>query len=146
MDKNDTKNHMDVLRRRIFAPFKKKRVHSISFVHAWHGIVFAFKTQPNFRFHLVVAILVVVAGWYFEIGNLEWVILAFTIMTVLVAETINTALEQVVDLLTDKYHLNAKNAKDVAAGMVLVAVVFAVIVGLIIFLPHVTALVPLQVA
>lgn len=121
----------------MFSPFFKERVHTISFVHAWHGVVFAFKTQPNFRFHLFVALLVVVAGFYFNIGTLEWVILAFTIMTVLVAETINTALEQVVDLLTDKYHLNAMHAKDVAAGMVLVSVVFAIIVGCIIFIPHV---------
>jgi diacylglycerol kinase len=134
--KQTMKTKFDVFRRRVIQVWQKDRVHTVSFVHAWHGVVFAFKTQPNFRFHLFAALVVVILGFFFEIGKLEWVVLTFTIMTVLVAETINTALEQVVDLLTDKYHLNAKHAKDVAAGMVLVASTFAIIVGLIIFVPY----------
>lgn len=136
MTKHEIKNHFEVLHRRVFGVFKKERVHTISFYHAWNGIMYAFKTQPNFRFHFFAAFCVIVAGFYFDIGKLEWVIIGFTIMTVLVAETINTAIEQVVDLLTDKYHLNAKHAKDVSAGMVLVAAIFSVFVALIIFTPY----------
>lgn len=131
------KTKLDVLRRRSLWFLKKEHRHTVSFVHAWDGIIFALKTQPNFRYHALSALAVVLAGVFFEIGKLEWVVLAFTIMTVLVAETINTAIEQVVDLLTDKYHLNAKRAKDVAAGMVLVASVFAVIVGMVVFIPYI---------
>ncbi|MCK5027648.1 MAG: diacylglycerol kinase family protein [Candidatus Pacebacteria bacterium] len=139
--KHKTKIKLEVLRRRFTSRFKKEATHTISFKHAWDGVVYAIKTQPNFRFHAAALLVVLAAGLYFNIGKLEWVVLAFTIMTVLLAETINTAIEQTVDLLTDKYHLNAKHAKDVAAGMVLVAAVFSVIIGLIIFVPYISELV-----
>ena len=141
MHNHTFKSHLTALRRRIMYPFHKERRHVISFKHAWNGIVFAFVTQPNFRFHLIAASGVICAGAYFNIGNLEWVIIGFTIMVVLVAETINTAIEQMVDLLTDQYHLNAKHAKDVAAGMVLITAVFAVFIAFMIFVPHVSKLV-----
>lgn len=141
MHNEKIKSHIIALRRRLMYPFQKERRHVISFSHAWNGIVFAFKTQPNFRFHTIAAASVICAGVYFDIGNLEWVIIGFTIMVVLVAETINTALEQVVDLLTDTYHLNAKHAKDVAAGMVLITAVFSVFIAFMIFVPHISNLV-----
>ena len=136
--KNSHKIHLDVLRRRISAPFKKERVHLISFKYAWDGIKYAFTTQPNFRFHFFFAILVVIAGLFFKVSTIEWIVIGFTIMVVLVAETVNTAIESMVDLLTDKYHLDARRAKDVSAGMVLVAVIFSVFVGLLIFAPHIS--------
>jgi len=135
--KNSNKIRLDVLRRRILEPFKKEQVHLISFKHAWDGIVYAFTTQPNFRFHFFFAMLVIIAGFFFRVSTIEWIVIGFTIMTVLVAETVNTAIESMVDLLTDKYHLDAKRAKDVSAGMVLVAAVFSVFVGLLIFIPHI---------
>ncbi|MCK5095844.1 MAG: diacylglycerol kinase family protein [Candidatus Pacebacteria bacterium] len=138
--KHSNKVHLDVLRRRISAPFKKERVHLISFYHAWNGIVYALKTQPNFRFHFFAAFCVIAAGFFFKVSTIEWIVIGFTIMTVLVAETVNTAIESVVDLLTDKYHLDARRAKDVSAGMVLIAVVFSVFVGLLIFVPHINNL------
>ena len=134
--KHSHKIQLDVLRRKISSPFKKERVHTISFYHAWNGIMYALKTQPNFRFHFAAAVLVIIAGFFFKVSSIEWIVIGFTIMTVLVAETINTAIESVVDLLTDKYHLDAKRAKDVSAGMVLISVVFAVFVGTLIFYPH----------
>ena len=136
--KHSRKVHLDVLRRKISAPFKKERVHLISFYHAWNGIVYALKTQPNFRFHFFAAFCVIAAGFFFKVSTIEWIVIGFTIMTVLVAETVNTAIESVVDLLTDKYHLDARRAKDVSAGMVLVAVVFSVFVGLLIFAPYIS--------
>ena len=135
--KNSNKICLDVLRRKLLKPFKKERVHLISFKHAWDGIVYAFTTQPNFRFHFFFSILVIIAGFFFRVSTIEWIVIGFTIMTVLVAETVNTAIESVVDLLTDKYHLDAKRAKDVSAGMVLVAAVFSIYVGLLIFIPHI---------
>lgn len=137
--KHPYKIQLDVLRRKLFSPFKKERSHVISFYHAWNGIVYALKTQPNFRFHFATAALVIAAGFFFKVSTIEWVVIGFTIMTVMVAETINTAIESVVDLLTDKYHLDAKRAKDVSAGMVLISVVFAVFVGTLIFYPHINA-------
>lgn len=139
--KHSTKTKLDVLRRRITRRFKKEATHTISFKHAWDGVIYTFRTQPNYRFHIFAGLVVIAAGLHFHIGKLEWVVLAFTIMAVLLAETINTAIEQMVDLLTDKYHLNAKHAKDVAAGMVLIAAAFAAVIGLIIFVPYVSEIV-----
>lgn len=140
MNNTEFKNNLDVARRRIFDLFRKERRHGISFRHAWDGLVFAFVSQPNFRIHVIIAATVVFAGVYVELSHIEWIVICFTIMTVLAAEMANTAIEQTIDLLTDKYHLKAKRAKDVAAGTVLLAVTLSVVTGLIIFIPHVADL------
>ena len=114
--------------------------HHISFKHAIDGILYCVRTQPNFRLHLFAAILVIFLGKYLKIESTEWIILAFTIILVLVAEMVNTALESMTDLITKEYHQEAKIAKDVSAGMVLVSAISAVIVGVIIFLPYLTKL------
>lgn len=112
------------------------RRHHISFLHAWDGIVHNFTTQPNFRVHLAFAIAAITAGYYFDIEAWQWLIIIFTITLVIVAEMINTALEAMVDLITSEYRKNAKVSKDTSAGMVLVTAIAAVIIGIVIFLPH----------
>lgn len=110
--------------------------HHISFTHAWDGVVYNLKTQPNFRIHILAALLVIFSGYYLGLQPWEWLILLFTIALVITAEMINTAIESVVDLLTDQHHLSAKIAKDTSAGMVLVAATFSIIIGIIIFTPY----------
>lgn len=107
--------------------------HTISFKHAVDGIWVAVKTQPNFKIHLLIGLVVVVAGWFFKINPTEWAVIALTIVWVLLAEMINTAIESMVDLITDEYKQEAKVAKDVAAGAVLLGAIGAVVVGIIIF-------------
>lgn len=114
----------------------KKRVHIISFKHAWDGIVYALTTQPNFRVHLIATYVVIFSAWHFDVTRAEWLMLLFAIALVLIAEMLNTAIESVTDILILEFNKHAKIAKDVAAGMVLISVVFAVIVGLVIFLPY----------
>lgn len=114
--------------------------HHVSFKHAWDGIFYNLTTQPNFRFHLLATLVVIIAGFYFQLSSFEWLILAFTISLVIVAEMLNTAIESMVDLLTSEHHLSAKIAKDTSAGMVLVAALTSVIVGLVVFLPHILPL------
>jgi diacylglycerol kinase len=80
------------------------------------------------------AVVCAVAAWL-RIGQEDWAILALTIGLVLVAEALNTALEVVVDLAKPQWHPRAKIAKDVAAGMVLLAAVAAVVVGVVILGP-----------
>ena len=77
----------------------------------------------------------------FKISAYEWALLALTIGLVISGELINTALEAIVDLVTEEYHPLAKVAKDTAAASVFVLAIVAVIVGLIIFIPHVIALI-----
>lgn len=113
------------------------RIHRISFKHAFDGFVYAVKTQPNFRFHLLATVAVILMGIYFSISPVEWLILVFTINTVLVAEMVNTSIESMVDLITLERRADAKIAKDVSAGMVLISATLAVVVALIVFLPKI---------
>ncbi|MBI2120168.1 MAG: diacylglycerol kinase family protein [Parcubacteria group bacterium] len=114
----------------------KKRVHIISFKHAWDGIWYSLTTQPNFQVHVIAAFAVIFAAWYFQVTKVEWIMLLFAIALVFVAEMLNTAIESVTDILILEFNKHAKIAKDVAAGMVLLSAVFAVVVGLIIFFPY----------
>ena len=87
------------------------------------------RTQRNMRFHVIVAVLVLVASLLVGVRKLELAVLVLTILLVFVTELFNTALEFVVDLATREYHPLAKLAKDVSAGAVLVSSVGAVLVG-----------------
>lgn len=110
--------------------------HHISFKHAIDGILYCFKTQPNFRFHLLAAIVAITLGLYFNISSGEWILLGLTVVLVIFAEMVNTALESMTDLISKEYSQQAKIAKDVSAGMVLVAAIGSLIVGFFIFLPY----------
>ncbi len=107
-----------------------------SFRYAFDGIAHLFRTQRNAQIHGVISIIIVLCGLAFQIGKAEWLAIALAIMVVLCAEGANTAIEAVVDLASPAYHPLAKIAKDVAAGMVLLAALGAVIIGIIIFLPR----------
>jgi diacylglycerol kinase (ATP) len=100
-----------------------------SFHHAYDGIVSAVRTQRNMRFHVFAAVGVLIASLLLGVGGLELAVLVLTIVVVFVVEMLNTAMEFVVDLVTDEYHPLAKLAKDVSAGAVLVSSVGAVFVG-----------------
>lgn len=113
------------------------RRHKISFQHAWDGIWYNITTQPNFRFHMFAAFVVAVLGVFFRVSRNEWSILVFTIVLVIALEMLNTSVEAMTDLLTRKYAVEAKIAKDTAAGMVLVGAFGAVLVGIIIFYPYI---------
>jgi diacylglycerol kinase len=114
--------------------------HTISFKHAFDGIFYTFKSQPNLRIHLTIASIVIFFGIILKLSTIEWLIILFTIMWVIVSEMINTSLEAIVNLITDEYHQQAKVAKDVAAGMVLIGAIGSLIVGLAVFIPHLIAL------
>jgi diacylglycerol kinase len=119
--------------------FNRIRIHRVSFRHAFDGFAYTIKTQPNFRFHLLATICTVLMGIYFSISKYEWLVLAFTVNTVLVAEMVNTSIESIVDLITLERRQDAKVAKDVAAGMVLVSAVMSVVVACFLFLPKIVS-------
>jgi len=108
-----------------------------SFTHAFRGVWLFFMTTPNALIHLLAAVLVVVAGFYFQISLFEWLVLVLTIGLVFVAEAFNTAIEIDMNLTSPQYHPYARDTKDVAAGAVLIAAFVSVVVGLIIFLPKI---------
>lgn len=112
-----------------------------SFGYAWEGIIYALKYNQNLRIHFLIAILVTLLSIYFDINPFEMGILGITILLVIAAEMLNTSIEQMVDLITTEHRKEAKIAKDVAAGMVLLTAAGSVIVGILIFLPHIFRLV-----
>lgn len=106
------------------------------FRYAFAGVGYAFKTQFNLRFHLMIAVLVCLVAFFLHVSILEFALLLIVIFGVLVAEMLNTAFEAIVDLASPNYHRLAKIAKDVAAGAVLLQAILSVIVGLLILGPH----------
>lgn len=103
---------------------------------ALRGIGYGWSTQPNLRIHGVIALLVLLLGAVLKLRTWEWVALFFAIAFVIVAEMVNTAIECTVDLVTREYHPLAKNAKNIAAGAVLITAANAVLVGLLVLGPH----------
>lgn len=102
---------------------------------AVEGIAFAARSQANLRIQGAAAAGVLLLAWLLRLRRDEWLILLLTILLLLVAELMNTAVERAVDGLTAAPDPAAKAAKDVAAGAVLVAAVGAAAVGGAIFLP-----------
>lgn len=106
-----------------------------SFVYAITGIVVLVRTQANARIHLVATVLVVIAGFALRVSPHDWALLVIAMVSVWAAEGINTAVEALVDLVSPEIHPLAGKVKDVAAGAVLIAVIGAIVVGLIVFTP-----------
>lgn len=107
-----------------------------AFGYALQGVGHLLRTQRNAQIHCLVGACAVALGAALRIERWEWLALVLTIALVLAAEGMNTAVEAAVDLATTARHPLAKVAKDVAAGTVLICAVAAVIVGCIVFLPH----------
>ena len=112
------------------------RKHHDSMKTALAGLLWSIKTQPNFRVHLALSLLVLAAGWYLGISYVEMTILVFAIVLGLSAEMTNTALESMTDLITTEWRQQAKIAKDVSAGMMLIVAIGAIIVALLILGPY----------
>ncbi len=104
------------------------------FKYAAEGVVHVYRTQKHMRFHFLMLIMVLMVSMLFGLGRGETLILLLTISLVLIAEMFNTAVEAVVDLVTQTYHPLAKFAKDIAAGAVLMATLNALAVGFILLL------------
>lgn len=108
-----------------------------SFRYAYCGIVEAYKGEQNLKIHTVIAILVVIFGFVFQISYTEWLVCLVLIGLVLMAEFFNTAIEFVVDLASPDIHPLAKLAKDTASAGVLMMAIISAIIGLIIFVPEI---------
>lgn len=107
-----------------------------SFGYAFEGIFTGIKKERNMKIHCLTMLCVVAAGFVFRISVSEW-----CICLILSLELVNTAMEAVVDLVTEERRPLAKLAKDTAAGAVLIAAIMAAGVGLLIFVPKVLELI-----
>lgn len=113
----------------------RSRNRLISFRHAFAGLAYVLRTQPNVWIHTAIAAGVVALGLWLGLGLVEWAVLVGTMALVLTAEFANTIVETTIDLITPEYHPLAKVAKDVAAGAVLLSAIAAVVIGLLILGP-----------
>ncbi len=120
------------------------RRHHISFKNAFSGLFWAVRVHPNFRVHFVLAACALALGIFLGISLVEMTIIVFTILLVITTEMINTSIESMTDLITKEWRQDAKIAKDVSAGMTLVAAMGATIVGALIFIPHILAYVSVR--
>lgn len=106
-----------------------------SFTFAFAGIGYLLRTQRNARIELGIALVACVLGAWLHIERNQWALIVFTIALVLILEGLNTAIEMAIDLASPTVHPLAKHSKDLAAGMVLIASIASVAVGLLVLGP-----------
>lgn len=100
---------------------------------AIEGVIYAFKTQKHVRYHYAIAALALFISLFLELPMVEFVLFTISVIILLFAEMLNTAIEEVVNLVEDKHHIIAKNAKDVSAGAVLISAVGVAVMVYMIF-------------
>lgn len=108
-----------------------------SFGFAFNGIFFLLRKERNFKIHITLLILAICSGYFFGISKIEWLAIFIISALVLSLEAINSTIEKLCDLYSTEQNNSIKQIKDIAAGAVLIASLFAIIVGLIIFLPYI---------
>lgn len=111
----------------------KNKTFYTAFGHAIDGIIRAFKTERNLRIDYIIGLTVFICSLFFDFTKTEFACLCLTIGFVIFAEMINSSVEYIVDLVTDKYDDRAKAAKDIAAGCVLIAAAVSVVVAYFLF-------------
>lgn len=119
---------------------KGKRTFKGSVKNCLDGISYVTKNEKNFKREIALGIIALILSYILKIDKIEFIIVLTMICLVLTTEIINTAIERAVDLVTKEYHELARIAKDVSAGSVLVTSTFALIIGIIIFMPKIITL------
>jgi len=115
--------------------FLRNRLKSVAY--AFKGALFLLKTESSIKIQFVIAILVTVAGFYFQISKTEWLFQIGFIGLVMSIEGVNTAVEYVADFIHPEHHQAIGRIKDIAAGAVFIAAVTAIIGGIVIYFPKV---------
>ncbi|HLR73745.1 MAG TPA: diacylglycerol kinase family protein [Virgibacillus sp.] len=115
-----------------------KRLIGLSF--AWQGLIELIKEERNFKIHLAAASIVIIVGMYMRLNYIEWAVICMAISIVLISEALNSAVERIIDYVKPEIHPLAKSIKDISAAAVLIAAIFAVLIGLFIFLPKLSIL------
>ena len=100
-----------------------------------NGLIYAYLNEQSLTLHVVATIFVLGSGFYFGISKMQWAILVVVMAIIIIAELLNTAIEAVVDLVTDEYHPLAKVAKDCASAAAFVASLLALGLYLYVFIP-----------
>lgn len=114
-------------------PFIINRLKSVGY--AFKGMMLLLKTEASIKIQFVIGILVTVFGFYLNISANEWIVQTLAIALVMSTEGMNTAIEEIANFIHPEHHTKIGLIKDIAAGAVFIASVFAVIIGLIIYIP-----------
>ncbi len=115
----------------------KESKKGIGLKYAWAGLIVAFKQEKNFKIHLAFSMVVLLFSLFLQINKYEWLFVIIAIALVIITELINSVVERLIDYLKPEKNLLAKEIKDMSAGFVLIAVIIAIIIGTIIFLPKI---------
>ncbi len=103
--------------------------------YAFKGAIFLIKTEASIKIQVAIAFVVTIVGFFLNISTTEWILQCFAIALVMSIEGVNTAIEAVADFIHPEHHKKIGIIKDIAAGAVFIAAFFAVIIGLIIYVP-----------
>ena len=106
-----------------------------SFKFAFRGAWKLVSTEASIQVQLAIAVLITILGFVMQISLMEWMLQSLSIALVLVSESLNTAIEKLCDFIHPEYHKRIGFVKDISAGAVTFAVIFAIIIGLIIYIP-----------
>lgn len=109
----------------------------LSFRYAINGLRFMLRSQHNAWIHLAITICVFLAAWRAEFDATEWRWVIVAVALVWTAETMNTAIEFVCDVVSPEYHALVEKAKDIAAGAVLICAIAAAVIGCLTFWPYI---------
>lgn len=131
---NKNKNKNNKLRSNIDCKYKNKTFFT-SLKYALSGLKEIFLSERNIRIQTVFAIFVIILGIITDINYKEIIILLISIFLVIFSEIVNTMVEKILDLYTTEYNEEVKIIKDMAAGGVLFATTFSIIIGVIVFVP-----------
>lgn len=115
--------------------FLVNRLKSVGY--AFKGALLLLKTEASIKIQFVIAIIVTLAGFYFKISHTEWIVQILAIGVVVSLEGVNTAIEEIANFIHPERHKKIGLIKDIAAGAVFIASVFACIIGLVIYLPKI---------
>jgi Diacylglycerol kinase len=119
---------------------KKRKITLIqSFKYAFEGIFRFLMKERNFRIHVLITFLVIIAGFIFRIERIEWVVILLLVAIVLISEAINSCIERICDFISPGLDKRIKAIKDISAGVVLIGAIISIIVGCIILLPYIEA-------
>ena len=115
--------------------FLVNRLKSVGY--AFKGVILLLKTETSIKIQFCIALLLTIAGFIFNISLNEWIIQLLAIGLVMSIESLNTAIEEIADFMHLEHHNKIGLIKDIAAGAVFMASVFAIIIGCIIYFPKI---------
>lgn len=111
--------------------YLKKRKNALA--AAFSGLRLAFSAEPHLKIHVVAAVAVIGLGCVMKVSSADWIILLACITLVITLELVNSALEKLCDLVMPEQHAAVRYIKDVAAAAVLLACIFSVMAGVLVF-------------